>query len=71
MYVNMRIVVRHSIALRRPITATESTALAETFKALSDPARLQLFVAVADNHEPLCVCDLPDVGIAQPTVSTI
>ncbi|NDF94035.1 MAG: ArsR family transcriptional regulator [Actinobacteria bacterium] len=45
--------------------------LAEQFKALGDPTRLQLMMAVAagENAEA-CVCDLtPDTGLAQSTVS--
>ena len=45
--------------------------LAEQFKALGDPTRLQLMLAVAagENAEA-CVCDLaPDTGLAQSTVS--
>jgi ArsR family transcriptional regulator len=45
--------------------------LAEQFKALGDPTRLQLIMAVAagENAEA-CVCDLtPDTGLAQSTVS--
>ena len=50
----------------------EATArLAEQYKALGDPTRLSLIMAVAasDNSEA-CVCDLtPDTGLAQSTVS--
>ncbi len=45
--------------------------LAEQFKALGDPTRLQLIMAVAagENAEA-CVCDLtPHTGLAQSTVS--
>ena len=45
--------------------------LAEQFKALGDPTRLSLMMAVAtgDNAEA-CVCDLtPETGLAQSTVS--
>ena len=45
--------------------------LAGQFKALGDPTRLQLMMAVAagENSEA-CVCDLtPDTGLAQSTVS--
>jgi ArsR family transcriptional regulator, arsenate/arsenite/antimonite-responsive transcriptional repressor len=47
------------------------TLLAGQFKALGDPTRLQLMMAVAggENAEA-CVCDLtPDTGLAQSTVS--
>lgn len=39
------------------------------FKALSDPVRVALYSAIATQATPTCVCDLPDVGVAQPTVS--
>ncbi len=45
--------------------------LARTFKALADPARVQLLAIVAsqDGGEA-CVCDLTEpVGLSQPTVS--
>ena len=44
---------------------------AEQYKALGDPTRLSLMMAVAtgDNSEA-CVCDLtPNTGLAQSTVS--
>ncbi|MGB3257265.1 MAG: metalloregulator ArsR/SmtB family transcription factor [Ornithinimicrobium sp.] len=43
--------------------------LADVFKALADPVRLRLYSAIATPATPTCVCDLPDVGVAQPTVS--
>ncbi|MBO0609509.1 ArsR/SmtB family transcription factor [Myceligenerans salitolerans] len=52
----------------RPAAAAD---LARTFKALGDPARVQLLSLVAA-HEgaEACVCDLTEpVGLAQPTVS--
>lgn len=41
----------------------------QIFKALSDPVRLALYVAIADRGEPIPVSDIPDVGVAQSTVS--
>ncbi|MGL4177169.1 MAG: ArsR/SmtB family transcription factor [Dermatophilaceae bacterium] len=40
------------------------------FKALGDPVRLRIFsmIASAPSGE-LCVCDVLDVGVSQPTVS--
>ncbi|MFW6692819.1 ArsR/SmtB family transcription factor [Streptomyces sp. MAR4 CNX-425] len=54
----------------RPLTAEESVRTAAMFKALSDPVRLRLFSLVA-SHEggEVCVCDISDVGVSQPTVS--
>jgi ArsR family transcriptional regulator len=45
--------------------------LARTFKALGDPARVQLLslIAAAD-HGEACICDLTaPLGLSQPTVS--
>ncbi|KAB2590392.1 ArsR/SmtB family transcription factor [Streptomyces arboris] len=54
----------------RPLTAEEAERTAVMFKALADPVRLRLFSSVA-SHEggEACVCDISDVGVAQPTVS--
>lgn len=45
--------------------------LAGQFKALGDPTRLQLMMAVAaGENQEACVCDLtPETGLAQSTVS--
>jgi ArsR family transcriptional regulator, arsenate/arsenite/antimonite-responsive transcriptional repressor len=45
--------------------AEETAAL---FKALSDPIRLKLYLRIRA-HDSVCVCDIQDVGVAQPTVS--
>lgn len=58
-----------------PITAADLSArdaetIAAMFKALSDPVRVRLFsrIASAEGGE-LCVCDIGDLGVSQPTVS--
>lgn len=54
-----------------PLDVAEATALAKSFKALSDPTRLRLLSLVAA-HEggEACVCDITEpVGLSQPTVS--
>ena len=45
--------------------------LSDQFKALGDPIRLQLMLAVmAGENAEACVCDLtPETGLAQSTVS--
>ncbi|MEV1012095.1 metalloregulator ArsR/SmtB family transcription factor [Streptomyces sp. NPDC049881] len=54
----------------RVYTAEEAEGAARMFKALGDPVRLRLFTAVAAHGgEEVCVCDIPDVGVSQPTVS--
>ncbi|MEU2559488.1 metalloregulator ArsR/SmtB family transcription factor [Streptomyces longispororuber] len=54
----------------RPFSTGEAEAAARMFKALGDPVRLRLFSLIA-SHEggEACVCDISDVGVAQPTVS--
>lgn len=38
-------------------------------KALGDPVRLRLYSRIAASGEEICVCDIQDVGVSQPTVS--
>ena len=58
-------VTRARSALPSPATVG---VLADTFKALGDPTRLQIVSALA--HEELCVCDLAAlVGVSQSAVS--
>ena len=56
---------------RETLDAEQAVTLAEAFKALADPVRLQLLnlIATADAGEA-CACDLVEpVGKSQPTVS--
>ncbi len=56
---------------RELLEADQAATLAEAFKALADPVRLQLLnlIATADGGEA-CACDLVEpVGKSQPTVS--
>jgi ArsR family transcriptional regulator len=53
----------------RDLAAPEAADLAALLKALADPVRLRLFVRLATSSGEVCVCDFPDVGVAQPTVS--
>jgi ArsR family transcriptional regulator len=54
----------------RPLNAEEAEQTAKMFKALGDPVRLRLFSAVASHvNGEVCVCDISDVGVSQPTVS--
>ena len=52
------------------LTEQDAEVMAGMFKALGDPVRLRLFanIASSDGGET-CVCDIPDVGVSQPTVS--
>lgn len=54
----------------RALTASEAEQTASMFKALGDPVRLRVFSLIASHQDDeVCVCDIPDVGVAQPTVS--
>ena len=57
--------------LGKVVTRDEATALADAFKVLADPARLQLLSCLAAQPEgEACVCDLIEpLGVGQPTVS--
>ncbi|WP_232821868.1 ArsR/SmtB family transcription factor [Desertihabitans aurantiacus] len=54
--------------LPRPDRA-DADAAAGVFRALGDPVRLRLYLQIAARTEPVCVCDLGDAGVSQPTVS--
>jgi ArsR family transcriptional regulator len=56
--------------VRAELKAEDAEMLATRFKALADPVRLRLFSRIA-SHGPgeVCVCDIDDVGVSQPTVS--
>ncbi|MGB3829699.1 MAG: metalloregulator ArsR/SmtB family transcription factor, partial [Ornithinimicrobium sp.] len=56
-------------AAQRDGLVSDAESVAGLFKALADPVRLALFSAIASQPRAICVCDLPDVGVAQPTVS--
>jgi ArsR family transcriptional regulator, arsenate/arsenite/antimonite-responsive transcriptional repressor len=53
------------------LDAAAAAALAQTLKALADPARLRLLSLVAGSSTgEACVCDLTEpLGLSQPTVS--
>lgn len=51
------------------LSAAEAERTATVLKALADPVRLRLFIQLAIGQGETCVCDLPDVGVSQPTVS--
>ena len=51
----------------RPERIDETT---EILKALADPTRLRMAIALRDAKEPLCICDFTgSFDLAQPTVS--
>lgn len=47
----------------------EAVAAAAVLKALADPVRLRLWSRITAAPEAVCVCDIDDVGVSQPTVS--
>ncbi len=52
------------------LSSDEAEALAERFKAIADPVRLQIVNRLAHASEGICVCDLVDgLDRSQPTVS--
>ncbi|MGH8929728.1 MAG: ArsR/SmtB family transcription factor [Egibacteraceae bacterium] len=53
-----------------PLERDEAVALADLFKALADPARVQLLSLIKAQPDGQCVCNLLDaVELSQPTVS--
>ena len=51
------------------LSAGDAEMLSARFKALADPIRLRLFSKIASFGAEVCVCDIDDVGVSQPTVS--
>lgn len=51
------------------LSGADADRLAVLLKALADPVRLQLYSRIPAAGAEVCVCDLPDVGVSQPTVS--
>lgn len=55
---------------RAALSAGQAETAAVMFKALGDPVRLRIFSMIASSAGgELCVCDVLDVGVSQPTVS--
>ncbi|MEP1079650.1 metalloregulator ArsR/SmtB family transcription factor [Leptolyngbya sp. PL-A3] len=55
-----------------PITLSGEQAqqYSEWFKVLADPTRLRILNLLANNAEPICVCDIVDhFDLGQPTIS--
>ncbi|MGZ6391001.1 MAG: ArsR/SmtB family transcription factor [Ktedonobacterales bacterium] len=49
---------------------SRSVALAERLKALADPTRLRMLDLLAQQTEPLCVCEITaEFDLRQPTIS--
>jgi ArsR family transcriptional regulator, arsenate/arsenite/antimonite-responsive transcriptional repressor len=67
--------VRDAAPCCPPVTSAglsegDAEVMARLFSALGDPVRLRLFANIASSPDgESCVCDIPDVGVSQPTVS--
>lgn len=58
------------VALADPLPDAEVEELAEIFKALADPTRVQMLHYLRAAREPVCVCDFTAAfDLGQPTVS--
>jgi ArsR family transcriptional regulator len=57
--------------LAGPLSAEDATQLAQLFRVLGEPARLQILnLIAAQASQEVCACELVDaLGLAQPTVS--
>ena len=52
------------------LTETATVPIADRLKALGDPTRLRMLDLLAQQPEPLCVCDItPQFPQNQPTIS--
>ena len=51
------------------MSEADAEELADLLKALGDPVRLRLYSLIVAAGAEICVCDIPDVGVSQPTVS--
>lgn len=55
---------------RLALPAARVEDLAEVLKALADPTRLQMVLALREQHDPVCICDFTAAfDLSQPTVS--
>lgn len=52
------------------LTLERTAALADLLKVLADPTRLRLLDLIAQQEDPLCVCEItPQFAQLQPTIS--
>jgi ArsR family transcriptional regulator len=56
-------------ATGQELSTDQAEGLAGLLKALADPIRLRLYSRIAGSGGEVCVCDIQDVGVSQPTVS--
>ena len=56
--------------LVRPLSNAAVERLADTFKALSDPTRVQMLHYLKASTDPICICDFTATfDLGQPTIS--
>ena len=57
-------------AIDLELPSAKAEELASVLKALADPTRVQIVLALRDTKEPVCICDLTATfDLSQPTVS--
>lgn len=55
---------------RAPLSGREVASLARRFKAMGDPTRLAMLLALRDCAESLCACEIESgFDLSQPTIS--
>jgi len=58
------------VAVAPPLPAVRADQLADLFKALADPTRVQMLHMLKAASEPICVCDFTAAfDLGQPTIS--
>jgi ArsR family transcriptional regulator len=59
-----------AIKVVRPLPRARSRRLAEIFKALADPTRLDILRVIVTQSGPVCACDIVEqFDLSQPTIS--
>ena len=57
-------------AVKLELPTAKAAEIAALLKALADPTRLQMVLALRASAEPICICDFTDAfRLSQPTVS--
>lgn len=59
-----------AIKVVKPLPRARSRRLAEIFKALADPTRLDILRVIVTQSGPVCACDIVEqFDLSQPTIS--
>ena len=57
-------------AVQLEVPRVRAAELADVLKALSDPTRLQMVLALRESKDPVCICDfVATFDLSQPTLS--